>query len=123
MLSVHCHSVSADVLNSPLPEIPGKPLSLDELGKVQSNDGIIGPVYHAVATNMRPTRCEWGSWSNRSRQLCRQWEKLSIVDGVLCRKKSQGVQLVIPEKFHLLIFSEPCSFFLHGIDENCALGP
>ena len=104
--TVHCCATSVDILNSQLPEIPGEPLALEDLSKAQVDDSVIGPVYRAIATGTRPTRKEWGGLSNRSRQLCRHWNKLHMFDGVLCRKTSKNLQLVIPEKFHSLIYAE-----------------
>ena len=103
---VHCHSLSADVLVSPLPDIPAEPLSCTDMAKAQSEDVVVGPVYKAVAMNTRPNRREWMDLSKKSKQIFRQWDKLRIKDGVLLRKTDKHSQIVLPGQFHDLIFKE-----------------
>ena len=87
----------------------GKLISRSELVKNQINDGVIGSVYKAVALGVRPNKEEWRKLMNKSRLLMHQFQKFQIKDGLLMRKTYQYNQIVLPEAYHSLVFSE-----LHG---------
>ena len=77
-----------------------------ELIDSQKNDSIIGPVFRVVALVSRPTKDEWKSLKPGSRLLMQQFKKLVIENGRLVRKTSTNTQIVLPEKFHKIVFSE-----------------
>ena len=85
---------------------PNSPLFKANLSKAQMDDPVIGPVHSAVMTDTRPNRSEWQKLSNRSKLLFRQWQKLSVVDGILTRNLSDRHQIVIPESLHQLVYTE-----------------
>ena len=102
----NCQVVSIDHLEWVLPDVPGNPISKTELGKKQSLDGVIGPVYKAVALGSRPKKQEWSQLNKKAKLMFHQWEKLSIKNGVLVRSTKHYNQIVLPESFHSLVFSE-----------------
>ena len=97
----------ADVNMLHLPgDINVVPISREELRLEQSADEIIGPIYKCVAEDRRPTKGEWASWSRRSRVMFHQFKKLSLENGLLVRITARHKQLVLPVKFHDLVFQE-----------------
>ena len=100
-----CYAVSAELLH--LPPIDGyTPLSIDELQNTQLADPVVGPVYQSVQLGVRPSRQEWKELSNRCKVLFRQWNKLSVVNGVLVRKTQKDTQIILPESLHQLVYVE-----------------
>ena len=81
-------------------------ISKEELGKSQSEDSVVGPVYKAVALGCRPSKTDWASFSPKTRALVHQWGKLKLESGVLVRKTSTNVQLVLPEVYHPIVYAE-----------------
>jgi transposase InsO family protein len=98
--------IDVKVLECPVFPSDLKAISSSELGKAQSDDHIVGPIYRAVALNIRPKKKEWIALSRKSRLLCQQWEKLQIDNGVLMRKTPRYSQVVLPQIYHSLVFSE-----------------
>ena len=97
----------ADVNMLRLPgDIDATPISREELCLEQSADEVIGPVYKCVAENRRPLKEEWATWTRRSRVMFHQFKKLSLENGLLVRKTKNRRQLVLPTKFHDLVFQE-----------------
>ena len=111
-MTVHMRSEAtwcsiADVSMLHLPgDIDATPISHRELSIEQSADDVIGPVYRCVLENRRPSKEEWSSWSRRSRVMFHQFKNLSVEDGVLVRTTKNRRQLVLPTKFHDLVFQE-----------------
>ena len=98
--------IDVKVLDCPVLPSDMKPISSAELGKAQSEDSVVGPVYRAVALDIRPKKKEWLELSRKSKLLCQQWGKLSLEDGVLMRKTQRYSQVVLPEAYHSLVFTE-----------------
>ena len=67
---------------------------------------MIGPIYKCVAEKRRPLKDEWITWSRRSRVMYHQYKKLSLDNGLLVRETKSRRQLVLPTKFHDLVFQE-----------------
>ena len=82
------------------------PISKEEIRTEQVEDEIIGPVYQCVQDQQRPTKEEWKKWSKRSKVMMHQYKRLMIEDGIMVRKIKTRTQLVLPEKFHDLVFRE-----------------
>ena len=77
-----------------------------EMVNEQKFDGVIGPVYTAVETRKKPAREIWSGLCYESKLLLQNWNKLKIVDGVLMRKTAQTLQVVLPKKYHSLVYTE-----------------
>ena len=83
------------------------PVSPELLSSQQSVDPVISPVFRCVEEKRRPTKEEWKSFAKRSRVLMHQFSKLKLRgDGVLVRKLSGREQLVLPERYHQLVYLE-----------------
>ena len=82
-------------------------VSRDELKEEQRADSMIGPVLKYVQSGTRPQRQVWSELSKESRLLMRNFSKLKMTeDGVLVRKTAKYRQIVLPQKFHQLVYSE-----------------
>ena len=101
-----CLSISVAHLNCPVPENEADPISNVELKQAQIEDEVTGPVYQAVVLGSRPSRRECESMSRKSRVLLKQWAKLNILDGVLVRKTDKYCQMILPEKYHNIVYTE-----------------
>ena len=82
------------------------PISKDEIRKEQVEDEVVGPAFKCVKKQKRPTKEEWKEWSKKSKVMMHQYKKLSIEDGMLVRETTSRKQLVLPAKFHNLVFEE-----------------
>ena len=83
------------------PSIPREVLIED-----QRVDKIIGPVFVAVEEQKRPARKIWSTLGYETKVLLQNWNKLKLVAGVLMRETGRGLQLVLPFKYHQLVYSE-----------------
>ena len=72
----------------------------------QKSDKVIGPVYSAVVDQKRPGRDVWSSLVYESKVLLHNWKRLKIVNGVLMRETAQRLQVVLPVKYHQLVYAE-----------------
>ncbi len=81
-------------------------ISRDEVVQEQRLDVVIGPVYTAVQSGTRPVRKEWAKLSTDSKILMQNFGKLKLVDGVLHRETAKCHQLVLPAKYHPLVYVE-----------------
>ena len=81
-------------------------VSVEDLYKEQMEDKVIGVVYNAVLSGKRPTRKEWLNWSHDSKVAMKNFGKLLLKGGVLMRKTARHMQLVLPERFHHLVYVE-----------------
>ena len=81
-------------------------VSCEELMEKQLKDDIIRPVYHAVVAGQRPSRRELSLLSRESRVLMKGFDKLSLLRGVLVRRSSKKVQIVLPAEFHQDVYVE-----------------
>ena len=108
---------SVDVCSVTVGGLDVKVLSLDAENKLQKvdnmkladdqkSDEVIGPVYELVLKGCRPGRKEWKEFSRSSKLLMQHFGKLKIENGVLLRKTLSNNQIVLPKKFHNLVYSE-----------------
>ena len=102
---VGCCSLSADKLEF-VPREAVIPVDKAELINQQVDDQVVGPVYKAVILGKRPGKLEWTELDRKAKVLFQQYPKLEIKDGLLLRKTSMYNQIVLPEKYHQLVFSE-----------------
>ena len=82
------------------------PVSREEIVAEQQNDETIGVVYQAVLTGERPDRNKWSEWSQGSKILMRSFKKLRIENGMLLRETTRLRQVVLPKKYHKLVYEE-----------------
>jgi transposase InsO family protein/predicted aspartyl protease len=83
----------------------------DSLKEAQQQDSEIGPVYAALLkSSEQPSKSEIMLWSRESKMLWYQWPRLSLRDGILCRRWDEpealigSWQLVIPVQFRQDLF-------------------
>ncbi len=57
----------------------------DEIKALQRSDPLIGPIYHAVSKNERPSRAGQQSMLPELKKLCREFEHLQLHQGVMFR--------------------------------------
>ncbi len=81
-------------------------ISNETMMDVQKSDKVIGPVYSAIQMQNRPSRKKWKDLVYESRLLMQHWDKLKICEGVLMRETTKGCQIVLPEKYHKLVYTE-----------------
>ena len=84
-----------------------KTFSKEDVRAAQIEDPVIGPVYQVVVEQSKQ-RTETRLWSRKSKVLLKQYSLMNIEDGLLVRWTPQRKkkQLVLPEKFHQLVFVE-----------------
>ena len=88
------------------PESELSKVSCEELMEKQLKDDIIRPVYHSVAAGERPSRKELALLSRESRVLMKSFQKLSLLKGVLVRRSSKKIQIVLPTEYHNSVYVE-----------------
>ena len=98
---VHVNSIGVD-------EVGGSSgtIGREELKKEQLEDQVIGVVYRMVEEGKKMAAGGTKGLSRGVRILLKQWNKLSIQQGVLKRKTAKFTQIVLPEKFHNLVYKE-----------------
>ena len=80
----------------------GKKDLIDE----QKEDKVIATVYKMRENGMKLKICEKKCMNKESIILMKQTRKLSIEEGVLVRKMAKFKHIVLPQKFHYLVYSE-----------------
>ena len=83
-----------------------EPISAEELQVAQEEDEVIGPVIKFVENQKKASKEEWSGLCRKSRVLMMQFKKLELNNGLLIRKTKSRKQLVMPFKYHDLIYSE-----------------
>ena len=82
-------------------------IDLKEVKNEQLADSIIKPVYSAIVRKEKPLNSERKTMSKKSKTLLNYWENLYLdEDGILLKKTKNNDQLVLPKKYHRLIFRE-----------------
>ncbi len=82
------------------------PITKEELKEEQIADGVLGPVYQFVREKRKATAEEWKELDLKSKLVMKQFKSLVIEDGLLVRVTEKRKQLVLPAKFHELVFQE-----------------
>ena len=77
-----------------------------DLVRGQKEDDIIGPVYEAVMQGRRPGKSGWKELKRGSKLLMHHFRKLEFQNDVLVRKTVSGSQIVLPERFHNIVYTE-----------------
>ena len=111
---VSCEDVSLCQLT---PEVNKKLPMVDmaKLGAEQMSDSVIGPVYSAVLVGCLLRKKTWKIFKKRSKIIMQNFKKLTIVKGMLLKETQGNMQIVLPEKYHKLVYTE-----LH--ENMCHLG-
>lgn len=87
---------------SELPQVPP-----NEIQQAQRQDPVTGRVVKMIQSGQRPTRTQQQLESPDTRHLLHEWPKLTLdSDGVLRRENGQRNQIVLPKKFHRLVYRE-----------------
>ena len=83
-------------------------IAASNLSRLQEADIRMAIVMGAVSENKRPSREVTKAWDWRSQVLLKDWNRLSLVEGVLYRRESGkrgSLTLVIPESMRLIMLS------------------
>ena len=81
-------------------------ISKTELREAQKEDPVIGPVLKYMASKQWP-KCGKQPQSNKVAGLARQKHKLHLSDdGLLYRETTNRLQLLLPQKYHRLVYKE-----------------
>ena len=81
-------------------------VSKEELQSAQQEDEVIGPVYEIIRTGKRVKPTERKGLKRDVKTLLKQARKLKVVNGILMRKTEKFEQIVLPQKFHRIVYSE-----------------
>ena len=97
-------------------------VSREEMKVAQESDEVVGPVYQAVMAGRRPGRKSWADFVSASRVLMRSFAKLKISNGVLCRETAKFKQIVLPSRYHNMVYKELHQKMGHvGVEKVCDL--
>ena len=79
----------------------------EDLVRRQREDVVVGPVYQAVLDEKRPDKATWKKLSQASKLLMHHFKKLDIrEDDVLIRKLKSNSQIVLPDNYHQIVYTE-----------------
>ena len=82
-------------------------INLTDLKNEQLADNVIKPVYSAIVHKERPLNSERKKLGKKSKTLLNYWENLYLnKDEILFKKNKKNDQLVLPKKYHRLVFRE-----------------
>ncbi|KAJ8013587.1 hypothetical protein DPEC_G00031320 [Dallia pectoralis] len=97
--------------------------TVKEIRQAQQDDKDIGPVIQCKMRDHKPSGKDLNDFSMQSRCLLRGWERLSLdEDGILRRKTASKTQLVLPEKYKSTVMKELHDEMGHqGIDRTTSL--
>ena len=78
-----------------------------DLVRSQKDDDVIGPVYEAVSQGCYPDKDRWKELPHGSKLMMHHFKKLEVVeDGVLVRKMANNRQVVLPGRYHHIVYAE-----------------
>ena len=84
-----------------------KTITSKDVLQAQQSDPVIAPALRFKAKGEKPSKDIITHAAPGVRILMRDWEKLYISEeGLLCRKTSENNQIVLPKKFHQVIYQE-----------------
>ena len=112
VLSESCrtpHGVVVQQLNVEMlsvEEQSGLRISSEDMMEAQRTDEVIKPVYEILLKGGSLSKAERKQLGRDTNILLKQLKKLSILDGVLVRKTKSFNQIVLPKKFHSIVYSE-----------------
>ena len=95
------------LLSSDTPEVDGSRMPKIDIKQAQINDKTVGRVRHLIQCGQRPTTSERKKDTLDTQLLLHEWERLFLdKEGILRRNKGPVSQIVLPKKFHLLVYRE-----------------
>lgn len=99
------------------------PIPLDELRLAQKEDQHIGPVITYLQSCTKPMGQQLKSLSMQTRRLLREREKLTLDgDGILRRKTTNKIQLILPGKYKDMVLTALHDEMGHqGLDRTASL--
>ncbi len=81
-------------------------ISTSDFREAQENDTTIHRVIEYKSRGRFPSKEERGNEPHNVKLLMREWNNLRLENGILKRKKGTYNQLVVPRKFHQIVFRE-----------------
>lgn len=82
-------------------------VTVKNLREAQQNDPSIGKVLAFMAEGEKPSIRHQRTETRETCALLREWQKLEVgEDGLLRRRKEPNLQLVLPKKFHHIVYRE-----------------
>ena len=81
-------------------------VSKEELVEEQKKDLVVGPVRQCVIDRSKPNRAGWNDLSWDAKVLMKSFGKLEMREGVLVRQTAKYQQIVLPAKFHHIVYRE-----------------
>ena len=111
------------LLSSDTPEVDGSRMPKIDIKQAQINDKTVGRVRHLIQCGQRPTTSERKKETLDTQLLLHEWERLFLdKEGILRRNKGPVSQIVLPKKFHLLVYRELHENMGHlGVDRTLHL--
>ena len=76
------------------------------LKEKQEKDDVVGPVYRAVLSGVRPDRKEFRTLVRETKILMGNCNKLFMKNGVLMRKTARYEQIVLPQMYKQMVYTE-----------------
>ncbi|KAL0185703.1 hypothetical protein M9458_019063, partial [Cirrhinus mrigala] len=100
-----------------------KSLSKEEIRQAQRDDKDVIEIIDCLQSESRPSSKQWRSANPTVRGLMREWDKLMLDEyGILHRKTSQRMQLVLPAQFKSTVLRELHDEMGHqGLDRTTSL--
>ena len=96
-------TLDSTVLEKP----PTSQIDKTNLAQVQEQDRVIRRVRYYLKSGLRPTAQETHAELPATRQLLHEWKKLEIgPDNILRRINSIHKQILLPKKYHQLVYKE-----------------
>ena len=78
-----------------------------DMKTAQLSDPVIGKVMRYLKSGCKPSREEMSQESPATKQLVHEWRKLKLEpDGILRRENGKYKKLVLPKKYHRLVYKE-----------------
>ena len=81
-------------------------ISTSDFKEAQKKDPIINRVIEYKNCGRSPSKEERGEGPHKVKLLMREWNNLRLENGILKRRKGTYNQLVVPRKFHQIVFRE-----------------
>ena len=78
-----------------------------DIVQAQEEDSVISLVRKLKLSGKKPSSVERQQLVPLSKGLLREWDKLFVdADNILCRRTNETKQIVLPKKFHAMIYRE-----------------
>ena len=82
-------------------------IDICDLISTQKSDPVIRPIYEKVWCKTYPSKTEYKNLSRKSKLILRYWKSLSISkQGVLIKTTKNSHQIVLPKKYHSIVYNQ-----------------